>query len=101
MRKMVLFVSCGVGTKEATAYLVPANTPQEALDDYAWEAALQHAESYGYYPESERPEDLDEEEEDYDTYTDNIEGWFVEYDAKEHDGELIFGSNSTFTWHEL
>lgn len=102
MRKMVLFVECGVGTKSATAYLVPESITQEQLDDYSWEAACQHGETYGYYPESARPDDEDEDSEDSgDTYVDYIEGWWEEYDAKEHDGELIFGNNRDFNWEEL
>ena len=99
MRKMVLFVDCGIGTRNATAYLVPADMTEDLLNDYAWGAACQHGETYGKYPESERPDDCDEDSED--DYTSDIEGWFVDYDAKEHDGQLIFGSSSTFTWHEL
>lgn len=99
MRKMVLFVECGVGTKDATAYLVPASMTEEELNDYAWQAACQHADSYGHYPESERPDDCEEDEEEI--YDHNIKGWFEEYDVKEHDGQLIFGGNSTFTWYEL
>ena len=45
----------------------------EYLDEYAWQGALNHAESYGYYP---YPEDAseDDEDEDGDQYSDNIEG---------------------------
>lgn len=96
MRKMVLFVECGVGTKSATAYLVPENMTEEELSDYAREAACQHAESYGHYPESYRPED-----DDGSTYTDDIEGWFEEYSAEEHDGQLVIGRSNTFTWNEI
>jgi hypothetical protein len=101
-RKMVLFVECGAGTKDASAYLVPEGISQEVIDDYAWESAVEHGQSYGVYPDHERPEDFDEEEqggwnrEEYNTEA--INGWFEEYDADEHDGQLLFGDSNDFQW---
>ena len=103
MRKMVLFVSCGVGTKDATAYLVPSDVSQEDMNAYAWEAAREHGQSFGVYPESEMPDDWDEEEHDSwlcDSYTSDIEGWFEDYDADKHDGQLIFGLRNDFEWND-
>lgn len=99
---MVLFVECGIGTKDAIAYLVPKDITQSDMDDYAWQATKYHGETYGIYPESEKPEDWDEEEHDSwhdDEYSDNIEGWWEEYDADKHDGQLIFGYSSNFKWN--
>jgi hypothetical protein len=101
-RKMVLFVKCGVGTKSASAYLVPEGLSQEVIDEYAWESAVEHGQSYGVYLDDERPEDFDEEEqggESQEEYnTDAINGWFEAYDADEHDGELLFGNFNDFQW---
>lgn len=43
---------------------------EEYLTQYAWQGAINHAESYGYYP---YPDDMDEGD-DEDQYTDGIEG---------------------------
>ena len=100
MRKLVLHLDAGIaGTDTAEAYLVPDDVTENELDDFAWERAIDHAQSFGMYPESERPEDCDEDEKD--SYTDNIEGWFEEYNAKEHDCILTYGANSTFEWNEF
>ena len=100
MRKLVLFLECGVGTKTAEAYLVPDDVTQKELDDFSWQRACEHADMYGIYPRSDQPEDFDEEEDKGDSYSDDIEGWWEEY-TEEHDGELIFGNNSSFTWNEF
>jgi len=99
-KKMVLRMYAGcAGTDSAEFYLVPVDMTQDELDDYAWEAAKQHAESFGYYPESEMSEDYDEEA-DYsdDHYTDNIEGHFEDYNPDEHDGLRVGGDD---TWLEI
>ena len=93
-KKMVLLLSAGIGTDYAEFYLVPVDMTQEELDDYAWEAAKQHGESYGIYPESERPEDYDEEDAEgwgSDSYSDDIEGHFEDYNPEEHDGLRVGG----------
>lgn len=43
---------------------------EDYLNEYAWQGACNHAESYGYYP---YPEYMDEDE-DGEQYTDGIEG---------------------------
>lgn len=88
------------GTDSAEFYLVPVDMTQEELDDYAWQAAKQHAESFGYYPESEMPEDYDEDEVGCrdDHYTDNIGGHFEDYNPKEHDGLRVGNDDS---WLEI
>lgn len=88
MKKLVLIVECGVGTRTEVAYLVPDDYTQDQLDDYAWDAAIDHAESYGIY--------LDDDEDSGD-----IEGWWEEYDSDTHDGHLIFGGNDSFEWNEI
>ncbi len=96
MRKLVLFLEAGVGTKEASAWLISDEVSQEDLEDFAEQQALEHAESYGRYPESQRPEDASEDEED--DYSDDIDGWWEAYDSDKHDGQLTYGSNSSFEW---
>lgn len=102
-KQMVLFVDCGVGTRSAEAYLVHIRMPEKELEDYAWERALEHGQSYGVYPDYEQPEDFDPEEEggwlSEEYNTDAIGGWFVEYDAEKHDGQLLFGSSRDFQWN--
>lgn len=58
----------------------------EILDGDAWEFAVNNAEMYGVYP---YPEDLDEDE-DTEEYSDNIEGYWEDYDPEEHDGKLAY-----------
>ena len=96
MKKLVLFVESGLCTKMATAYLVPDTITQEELDDYAWLQAIEHAESYDKYLLCDAPEG----EEDSGDYTDDIEGWWEEYNSDEHDGQLIYGCSDTFEWVE-
>ena len=93
MRKMVLFVDCGKGTRSASAFLVPESYTQEQLDEYSWEAALQHGESYGEYPEYDEDDGIIDDS--------NISGWFEEYDAKKHDCKLKYGCSNTFEWNEI
>lgn len=102
MRKMVLRLDCGIGTDAADFYLVPDDVTQEELDEYAWQCALQHAEMYGMYPESDREfsEEDDDEEDSWggDTYTDDINGHFEPYNPEEHDGLRVGGGAS---WREF
>lgn len=57
-------------------------------------AVANHAEMYGIYPENCRPDDLDEEDDDGDSYSDNIEGYFEDYDPEKHDGLRVGGDES-------
>lgn len=84
MRKIVFFYNAGMpGTDTAELVEFPDDVTDKKLDTYAWEGALQWAESFGVYPESYRHLD---EEDDEDTYSDNIEGYWEEYDPNTHDG---------------
>lgn len=76
-----------VGTDHAQLLEMPEDHTQEELDDVVWQMALDHADSYGYYPVEWAP-DVFEDEEEEDQYTDNIEGWAELYDPKKHDGLL-------------
>jgi hypothetical protein len=106
MRKMILRLDCGTGMDSAEARMVEENDYQDwkvgvfpnHLDDEAWDQAVQHAESYGIYPESTRPDDSDPEDDDQygnGEYSVNIEGWWEEYNPEKHDGLSITG---IWTW---
>lgn len=73
---------------------MPDDATEEEVQDEAYLMALQHAESYGYYPPSdEYPEDDGEEDWDSDNVSDNIEGWAEPYDPAKHDGERAGGGS--------
>lgn len=89
MKKIVFFYNAGMsGTDTAELVEFPDDVTDEELDTYAWEGALQWAESYGVYPESYRLDDEEEDEDRWldDTYSDNIDGYWEVYDSIKHDG---------------
>lgn len=92
MRKLVLFVDCGTGTRSASAYLVEPTVSEEELDNFAWEQAVEHGQRYGI-------EFSDEDENE--SYGDEIAGWFEPYDSKKHDGQLKCGYATTVTWESF
>ena len=94
-KKMVLHLGAGFAGMDATEFWkIPVNISENDLSNLAWERACNHAEMYGIYPENCRPDDLDEEDDGGDSYSDNIEGYFEEYDPKVHDGYRIGGDDS-------
>lgn len=94
-KKMVLRLYGGVlGTDSADFYLVPVDANEEELNEFAWGEAVNWAAGFGVYPESEKPEDYDEEYDHGDEYSDDISGWFEEYDSDEHDGLRVGGDDS-------
>lgn len=100
-KKMVLRLYAGcAGTDSAEFWLVPVDATQQEIEDFAWECAIDHAARYGIYPESERPDDWDEDEEHMgsDSYSDNIDGWFEDYDPKKHDGLRVGNDESWQEW---
>ena len=101
MRKIVIGMYAGqCGTDAWEFYLVPATMTDAELGDFAWQCGKDHAEMYGIYPKSEYgdSDEVSEEELDGDNYSDNIDGWFVEYDSKKHDKYSMTG---TPHWTEL
>ena len=76
-----------VGTDFAQLLEMPDGHTEQELNDAVWDMALDHAESYGYYPMEDAPEVFEDEEHE-DSYTDNIEGWAELYDPEKHDGLL-------------
>jgi hypothetical protein len=101
MRKIIFHLEVGYAGMDATDNgLFSDNITDEELDQEAWERAVQHAESYGFYPysyEQEYDEEYDDQEEDGDQYSDNIEGWWEDYDPEKHDG-LVSGGGE-WVWN--
>lgn len=100
MRKIVIGMHAGLaGTGAREFYLVPDEVTNAELEDFAWQCGKDHAEMYGIYPKSEYEDcsDISEEELESDDYSDNIEGWFEEYDPEKHDGHSM---NGTPSWNE-
>lgn len=94
MRKIVLFLHtgyCGMDTYEF--WQVPHTASDEELYELAWERARDNADSYGIYPREEYLDAPDVDADD-DCYSDNIEGWWEDYNPSEHDGHRIGGDNS-------
>lgn len=92
MRKIIFHLSTGFAGMDSTDNRTyPDDVTEEELDFDAWQLAVQHAESYGIYPESELEEmddvELDElsQSGDIDNYSSNIEGWWEDYDPEKHD----------------
>jgi hypothetical protein len=85
MKKIFMHAStgyCGMDLNQVVQ--VPVETTNEELDSWAWQEALQNAESYGYY---ETAEDSEEEDEDRDEWTtDQIDCYWEPYDEKKHYG---------------
>lgn len=89
-RKIVIGMDAGMaGTDGWEFYEVPASLTDNQLGEFAWECAVSHAEMYGIYPADHYTDE--EIEEDPDAYSDNIEGWWEDYDPKKHDGHTIGG----------
>jgi hypothetical protein len=89
MRKIIFHLetgSCGSEGIEAASFT--DNVTEEELNIEAWERAIQHAEAYGIYPESDLDSYSDEElaEINEEDYSGNIEGWWEDYNPKKHDG---------------
>lgn len=90
MRKIAIGMDAGcAGTDAWEFYLVPASVTDDQLSDFAWQCGKNHAEMYGIYP---RDEYEDIEDNDEDSYSDNIEGWWEEYDPEKHDGHTMGGT---------
>lgn len=65
---------------------MPDDATEEEVQDEAHLMALEHAESYGYYPPSdEYSEEDDDDDWKSDKISDNIEGWAEPYDPDKHD----------------
>jgi hypothetical protein len=79
------------------AWLIPDDVSDEDLDNWAWERAVEHAESYGIYPPSD-----DGEEEGYvePKYSgSNISGSWRLFKGKDL-GKVTYGNNDGPQWNE-
>jgi hypothetical protein len=97
MRKIVIGMDAGqAGTDSWSFWLVPKSMTDTQLSELAWECAKDHAEMYGIYP---RDEYVDTEgfDEDDESYSEGIEGWYEDYDSEKHDGHRV-GSDTS--WQE-
>ena len=99
-KHMVLRLDCGVGMNSAEFFLVPCDMTEEELDNWAWEEAVQFAQSYGIENEADRPHYETEEDEENDTteYSSDISGWFEFYNPERHNGLSMTG---TPQWQKL
>lgn len=82
MRKIVFEMTAGfAGMNDQRLVIFDDNPTNTALNEIANELANDFAESYGIEP---YPDDYNEDEDDASTYSDNIEGWWVEYNEELH-----------------
>lgn len=98
MRYIVFLLDAGMaGTDSAEFVEFDDDITDDELSDEAWDRALEHASSYGVYPTSEMSDGYDEDEVDWhsDEYSDNIDGYWEEYNPEKHDG-LIVGNGPAF-----
>lgn len=105
MRKIIFHLSVGFAGMDATDNgTFPDDVTDEELNDEAWYRAIQHAESYGYYPASYLEEENldgltdDEAEEISEQYIDSIDGYWEDYDPEKHDGLAAGGGE--WVWQE-
>ncbi len=99
--KIVIHTFACVGAEECTTYILERDYTETELSDIAWQEGVQYAESYGIYPPSEEDDENESEDEDGDWRSEDIEGWWELYNAEEHDGLLIYGSNKDFKFNSL
>lgn len=86
---------CGMDGYDFIEY--PDDVTDAELDEAAWQGALANADMFGYYPEEDRPDDLDEDSEENDQYSSGIDGSWEDYNPEEHDG---FSMNGTPDWQQ-
>lgn len=95
MRKIVITCHTGqCGSDSHEFYEVSDDMTEDDLNLMADECARDNAEMYGIYPESDRvayEADGDTEDEQYGSneYSDNIEGYWEDYDPEKHDGFVV------------
>lgn len=88
MRKIIFHLSTGYAGMDSTEVdFYPDDVTDEKLNDHTWQLALNNAESYGIYP-MEYLEDslMGGDEIGNEEYSDNIEGWWEDYDPERHEG---------------
>lgn len=98
MRKIVLSLHtgyCGMDSHEF--WEVPDTATDDELYALCWERAKDHAEMYGIYPREEYADTPDFDEDD-ESYSDNIEGSFEDYNSEKHDGHRVGADTSWSTY---
>jgi len=101
--KIVIGMGAGMaGTDHMDAYILTQDYIDEELGDIAWQMGVDHASMYGVYPRYELEEMSEEDlaEVNEDDYSDNIEGWWEEYNAEEHKGKVTYDSGAP-TFREM
>ena len=105
MRKIIFHLSTGYAGMDSTDNgTYPDDVTEAELNDDAWQMAVEHASSYGVYPETDlegvSDEDMAELEEsgEIDNYTNNIEGWWEDYDPEKHD--MLVPGGGEWKWRE-
>lgn len=92
MRYIVVGMHAGyAGTDSWEFYEVSDSVTDSELEDFAWQRGKEHAEMYGIYPRSEYI-DCEDVDLDDDCYSDNIEGWWEQYDPTKHDKHTTGGT---------
>jgi hypothetical protein len=97
-RKIVIGMDAGMaGTDSLSFWIVPESMTDGELSDMAWQCAKDHAEMYGVYPRDEYV-DTEDYDDDSESYSDNIEGWWEPYDSEKHDMHRVGGDTSWSTY---
>jgi len=82
MRKLIATLYTGyVGSTARVAVSFDNDTSDEEISEELYWRAVEHAESYGYYPYPEDEEDMEYGAE----YTNSIEASWEDYDSETHD----------------
>lgn len=98
MRKIVLFLHTGYcGMDGHEFWQVSPTATDDELYELCWERAKDHAEMYGIYPYCEYCDEPDFDEND-DSYSDNIEGSFQDYNTEKHDSYRVGRDRSWSTY---
>lgn len=99
IKRIVFKCSAGAGTTSAEAYEVPVDVTDEQLDAFAWELAVNNAETFGIY-EPSFDSDCDEEDEEEEQHDwDQVEGHWEVYNSNKHDGILMYGNQTEVAWN--
>ena len=99
-KKIIIHLSVGyAGMDTNEGWEIPTSMTEEELDDFCWDRACDHAESYGYYPPND--EDQEGEDDDCDAYcgdkiSNHIEGSWQDYDEKKHAGKISYGTGGPY-----
>ena len=86
MRYVVFMLNAGEAGTDEVQFDSYDNITDQELDNESWERAVDHASMYGIYPMNEMPDDYNEDEDSgswgCDQYSDNIDGYWEEYDPE-------------------